>query len=234
MSKSPILDIVALDADDTLWENEHFFRLTEKDFQSLLADHADPDHLAERLIEIERRNLRLYGFGIKGFTLSMIETAIEVTDGQVSGKTIGELVEIGRTLMQHPIHLVAGARETVETLAVDYSLMLITKGDLFDQERKIAQSGLADLFDRIEIVGDKNPDAYRRVFETTGVAADRVLMAGNSVRSDVLPVLEIGGWAVFVPHPLTWAFEHAEEPAHHERFRRVGALSDLPELIAGL
>ncbi|MCB1517986.1 MAG: HAD family hydrolase [Hyphomicrobiaceae bacterium] len=234
MSKSTALDIVALDADDTLWENEHFFRLTEKDFQSLLADHADPDHLAERLIEIERRNLRLYGFGIKGFTLSMIETAIEITNGEVSGKTIAELVEIGRTLMQHPIHLVAGARETVETLATDYSLMLITKGDLFDQERKIAQSGLADLFDRIEIVGDKTPEAYQRVFETAGVAPDRVLMAGNSVKSDVLPVLDIGGWGVFVPHPLTWAFEHAEEPAQHVRFRRVGALTDLPELVAGL
>ena len=234
MSKSAALDIVALDADDTLWENEHFFRLTEQDFVSLLAGHADPDHLTERLIETERRNLRLYGFGIKGFTLSMIETAIEVTNGEVSGKTIGELVDIGRTLMQHPIHLTEGARETVKALSEIYPVVLITKGDLFDQERKVAQSGLADLFSRVEIVADKNPETYARVFASAGVAPERVLMAGNSVKSDVLPVLELGGWAVFVPHPLTWAFEHAEEPAHHARFRRVGALRDLPDLIAAL
>ncbi len=203
---------IGFDADDTLWQNEHFFRLTQERFASLLADHADPAMLGQRLLDAERRNLELYGFGIKGFVLSMIETAIEVTEGRVPGSVIAQILEAGREMLAHPVDLLPGRGETLEALTGRYRLVLITKGDLFDQERKIAASGLAELFDGIEIVSDKSPSSYERIFDRHGDGAARAMMVGNSLKSDVVPALEAGAWGVFVPHDLTWELEHAEEP----------------------
>ncbi|TIT90120.1 MAG: HAD family hydrolase, partial [Mesorhizobium sp.] len=149
------LTTIGFDADDTLWQNEQFFRLTEKRFAGLLAEHGEAEHISARLLEAERRNLAVYGFGIKGFTLSMIETAIEISGGRVPGSVVAEILAAGREMLSHPIEPLAHARETVEKLAGSYRLVLITKGDLFDQERKLAQSGLGDLFDAVEIVSDK-------------------------------------------------------------------------------
>lgn len=223
---------IAFDADDTLWENEQFYRLTEQEFRALLSDHADGDHLSERLLAAQKRNLKTYGFGIKGFVLSMIETAIEVTDGQVPTGAISKILAIGRDLLGHPIELLQGAGEVLDTLAGRYSLLLITKGDLFDQERKIAQSGLAEKFAAIEIVPDKNAEVYRRIFARRGTEPKSAAMVGNSLKSDIVPVLELGAWGIFVPHALTWSLEHVEAPVDHHRFRQIENLKALPELLS--
>ncbi|NIZ11605.1 HAD family hydrolase [Pseudooceanicola sp. HF7] len=225
---------IGFDADDTLWHNEVFFRNTQAQFTDLLRDYADADHLHERLLEAERRNLGHYGFGIKGFVLSMIETAIEVTEERVPAATIAQLIAAGREMLRHPIELLPEARAAVEAAAATHRVVLITKGDLLDQERKLAQSGLGELFDGIEIVSDKTAAVYADIFARHGDGAERALMAGNSMKSDVLPVIEAGGWGVFVPHEDNWALEHAEPPAHPDqaaRFRSLASLAPLPALL---
>jgi putative hydrolase of the HAD superfamily len=228
------LTTIGFDADDTLWQNEHFYRLTEARFAALLGDYAKPEALSRRLLEAERRNLQLYGFGIKGFTLSMIETAIEVTDGRASAAVIAEILAAGRDMLQHPVETLPHARETLEALTGNYRIILITKGDLFDQERKLAQSGLGELFDAVEIVSDKAAATYERIFARHGDGADQAMMVGNSLKSDVLPAIAAGSWGVHVPHALTWAFEHAEAPTDEPRFKTIKHLGELPGLVARL
>ncbi|WP_127104876.1 HAD family hydrolase [Pararhodobacter zhoushanensis] len=225
------LTTIGLDADDTLWHNERFFTLTQSRFAELLADHAEAEHLSERLLAAEHRNVGRYGFGIKGFVLSMIETAVEVTDGRVPGHVIGQIIAAGQEMLAHPIELLDGVQDTVEALADKHRLVLITKGDLLDQERKLAQSGLGELFDAVEIVSHKTPEAYARVFTRHGDGAAHALMAGNSMASDVVAPLNAGAWGVFVPHGLEWALERAPTPEGHPRFRRISTLADLPALI---
>lgn len=221
-------ELICFDADDTLWENESFYRITEATFVELLKDFAEPEDLSNRLTETERRNLRRYGYGIKGFTLSMIETALEVTNGSVPQSVISDILKAGRELLQHPLDLIEGAQEVLEQLHGTYPLALVTKGDLFDQERKLAQSGLADLFDRVEIVSEKSPHTYSRIFSNQAEAS---MMVGNSMKSDVLPAIEAGGWGVHVPHDLEWVLEAAEAPVHSPKFRKITDLSELPDLI---
>ncbi|MBN8293204.1 HAD family hydrolase [Rhodobacter sp. NTK016B] len=225
------LTTIGLDADDTLWHNERFFTLTQQRFAELLADYAETEHLAERLLDAEQRNLGQYGFGIKGFVLSMIETAIEVTEGRVPGSVIGQIIAAGQDMLAHPIELLPGVQETIERLADRHRLVLITKGDLLDQERKLAQSGLGDLFDAVEIVSHKTPEIYARIFDNHGDGAAQALMAGNSMKSDVVPPIEAGAFGVFVPHGREWALERAEAPEAHPRFRRISTLSELPDLL---
>lgn len=225
------LATIAFDADDTLWENEQFFRMTQERFKELLADFTEADHLSERLLAAERRNLGQYGFGIKGFVLSMIETAIEVTEDRVPASVIRELIAAGQEMLRHPIHLLDGVEETVGTLAEDYDILLVTKGDLLDQERKLAQSGLGDMFDGIEVVSNKTPDIYRTIFARHNTAPERAMMVGNSMKSDVIPPIEAGAWGVYVPHNYTWEIEHAEPPATHPRFHELSRLTELPGLI---
>lgn len=228
------LTTIGFDADDTLWQNEHFYRLTESRFASLLADHADAENLSGRLLEVEKRNLQIYGFGIKGFTLSMIETAIELTKGGVSATTIGEILAAGREMLNHPVETLPLVRETLEQLAGSYRLLLITKGDLFDQERKLAQSGLGDLFDAVEIVSDKTPSTYRRIFDRHGDGAEQSMMVGNSLKSDVVPAIRAGSWGIYIPHDLTWVLEHVEEPVGEPRFHRLDSIGELADLVADL
>ncbi len=227
---STALTTIGFDADDTLWHNERFFALTQAHFAELLNDHTDRDTLMARLLEAERRNLSHYGFGIKGFTLSMVETAIEVTDGRVPADVIQQLLDAGRDMLSHAVELLPHAAETVETLRHSHKVVVITKGDLLDQERKLAQSGLRGLFDGVEIVSDKTPDTYARIFAQYGTGADQGLMVGNSMASDVIPMIGAGGWGVFVPHGQTWAIEHAEPP-DHPRFHDIPDLSALPALV---
>jgi len=226
------LSTIGFDADDTLWQNERFFHMTQERFASLLVDHADPDHLAERLLAAERRNLGHYGFGIKGFVLSMIETAIEVTGGRVPAAVIAEIMAAGRDMLGHPIELLPHARAAVEALAGSHRVVLITKGDLLDQERKLAQSGLGDLFHGVEIVSHKTPEVYARIFAAHGDGAGQAMMVGNSLKSDVVPVIQAGGWGTFIPHGLTWELEHAEAPEGHPRFAELADLGGLPGLVA--
>ena len=226
------LTTVGFDADDTLWHNERFFRLTQDRFAELLSDHADPEHLSTRLLAAERRNIGHYGFGIKGFMLSMIETAIEVTNGQVPASVIAELLDAGREMLAHPIELLAHAKDAVEAVADTHRVVLITKGDLLDQERKLAQSGLGDLFDAVEIVSHKTPQTYATVFARHGDGAERAMMVGNSMRSDVVPVIALGGWGVYVPHGLVWEIEHAEPPKDAPRYCEIPDLGGLADLVA--
>ncbi len=222
---------IGFDADDTLWHNERFFRMTQEHFASLLVDYTDRESLMARLLAAERRNLGQYGFGIKGFVLSMIETAIEVTEERVPASVIAELLAAGQEMLRHPIELLPHVEETIEALAPTHRLVLITKGDLLDQERKLAQSGLGDSFDAIEIVSEKNPEVYARIFARHGEGAEAALMAGNSIRSDVVAPILAGGWGVHVPHGLEWEIEQAEVPIHHARFRALSHLGELPDLI---
>jgi putative hydrolase of the HAD superfamily len=230
-SATPNLSAIGFDADDTLWQNEQFYRLTEKRFTALLADYAEAAHLSDRLLEAEKRNLKAYGFGIKGFTLSMIETAIEVTEGRVPADVIRKLVEAGRDLLNHPIEPLPHARATLEELSGKYRLVLITKGDLFDQERKLAQSGLGELFNAVEIVSDKSTAVYDRVFARHGDGPDHSMMVGNSLKSDIVPALKAGCWGVYVPHSLTWALEQDEAPTGNQRFRHITHLGELLEIV---
>jgi putative hydrolase of the HAD superfamily len=225
------LATIGFDADDTLWQTENFFRLTQDRFAALLADDCDPVLLAERLLAAEKRNLGRYGFGVKGFVLSMIEVAIEVTGEQVPASVIRELIDAGQDMLQHPIHLLPGAGETVATLAGDYHLVLITKGDLLDQERKLAQSGLGDLFDQVEIVSHKTPEIYRRIFTALPGGTGAALMVGNSMASDVLPPLQAGAYGVYVPSEMNWDLEHADPPTEAPRYHSLAALTQLPDLI---
>jgi putative hydrolase of the HAD superfamily len=229
-----MITTIGFDADDTLWQNEAFFRLTQNHFAALLADYAEAGHLHDRLLEAERRNLGHYGFGVKGFTLSMIETAIDVTEGRVPAAVIAEIMAVGREMLSHPIDLLPHAEQSVRALAATHRVLLITKGDLLDQERKLAQSGLGDLFHGVEIVSDKTPAVYATIFARHNAAPAAAMMVGNSLKSDVLPAIAAGGWGVHIPHGLTWALEHAEPPLGHARFYSLSDLGALPDLVAKL
>ena len=221
---------VAFDADDTLWHNERFFKLTQERFATLLAPHTDDPDLDRHLMEAERRNLGHYGFGIKGFVLTMIETALEVTDRKVPGHVIAELIAAGQDMLQHPIDLLPHAVDAVMAAKARGPVLLITKGDLLDQERKLAQSGLGDLFDRVEIVSDKHRQVYARIFADMD-GPQRGMMVGNSMKSDVRPMIDAGGFGVFVPHDLVWDLEAAAAPEGHPRYRALSDLGALPDLL---
>ncbi len=225
------LTTIGFDADDTLWHNARFFRITQERFAELLADFTERAHLEQRLLEAERRNIGQYGFGIKGFVLSMIETAIEVTEERVPASVISELIAAGQEMLNHPIDLLPHAQDAVARCAENHRIILITKGDLLDQERKLAQSGLGDLFNHVEIVSHKTKRAYSEIFHRHGDGADRAMMIGNSMKSDVIPAIEAGGWGIYVPHGEIWALEHADPPIDSSRFHEITTLAELPNLI---
>ncbi|WP_121064644.1 HAD family hydrolase [Chachezhania antarctica] len=228
------LTTVGFDADDTLWHHERFFRITQDRFIDLLSGYTDTPDLAQRLDAAERRNLGHYGYGVKGFVLSMIETAIEVTDEKVPASVISELLDAGREMLAHPIELLPHARDAVEKVAATHRVILITKGELLDQERKLAQSGLGDLFDGVEIVSEKAADTYRRIFDRHGNGPGRAMMVGNSMRSDVIAPIEAGSWGVHVPYQLVWEHERAEAPQAEDRYCHLPDLGQLPDLVTAI
>ncbi|HEY8003190.1 MAG TPA: HAD family hydrolase [Phenylobacterium sp.] len=224
---------VGLDADDTLWHNETIFRLTQDRFRALMADVAAPQVLDERLAAVERRNLSLYGYGVKGFTLSLIETAMELTEGEPPGRMIADILAAGREMLNHPVEPLPGVEQALAELE-GYRLVLITKGDLLHQEQKLAASGLGDLFAAVEIVSEKDAATYARVFDRHGTGAAGAVMAGNSIRSDILPALQAGAFAAHIPYPLTWAHEMADAPGEHPRFAELASVSELPAWVRSL
>ena len=228
------LTTIGFDADDTLWHHERFFQLTQQKFAEILRPYAEPHHLAEHLLAAERRNVKHYGFGVKGVMLSLVETAVDVTDGAVSGKVIGEVLEAGRELLRHPIEPLPHAAETLRALGASHRLILITKGDLFDQERKLAASGLDDQFDAVEIVSDKTADVYDRLFRRHGDGPDAAMMVGNSLAADVVPALGAGAWGVHVPSDFNWELDAHDAPIADTRFRRIVDLGALPALVADI
>ena len=243
------LTTIGFDADDTLWHSENHFLLTTERFCELIApwtqasrlqnptssDSSRRDLIETQLITIERRNLQLLGYGAKAFTLSMIETAIEISEGEIPASVIAEILEWGHELLNHPVELLDGVTATLDALAGSYELLLITKGDLLHQESKIAQSGIAPVFSGIEILSDKTAASYERVLHQRSVPAKEFLMVGNSVRSDVLPVLELGAQAVHVPYHVTWALEeHDSTDLQAEQFHSCAHIGELPALQSSL
>lgn len=225
--------LIALDADDTLWHNERLFQMTQARFHDLLAPYADAPAVEARLAAVEQRNLKVFGYGVKGFTLSMLETALEIGGSDVPARVMAEILAAGRELMQHPMEPLPGVHEALAALAQRAPLLLVTKGDLFHQESKLAASGLGDFFSGVEIVSEKRAETYRRLYARHGVAPEATLMAGNSVRSDILPALEAGGHAALIPYPLVWAHEEAEPPHGHPRFRQFDTLGELVPWLDG-
>lgn len=230
MSGMPVRTL-ALDGDDTLWHSETLYEVTSRRFAELLEPWLGGRDADAELLATERRNLRLFGYGVKGYMLSMIETAIELSNGNVTSREIQQVIDWGKGMLTHPVELLDGVRDTVEELAGAYRLLLVTKGDLFHQETKVAASGLAERFWRVEIVGEKDEATYGRILAEHGIAPEEFVMVGNSVRSDVLPVLSLGGRAVHVPHRLTWAVESAEPPTEHDGYWTLERFSDLPALL---
>ncbi|NIM51316.1 MAG: HAD-IA family hydrolase [Gemmatimonadales bacterium] len=230
-----MIKTVAFDADDTLWHNEPLYSETTERFRRLLSAYHSPQWIGERLYETETRNLQHYGYGIKSFTLSMIETAIELTEGRIKGSEIQEILRFAKEMLQAPVRLLDHAAETVKRLAESYELMIITKGDLFDQESKVARSGLGDYFAAVEIVTEKDPQTYRAVASKSGVEMREFLMVGDSLKSDVLPVLEAGGHAIYVPYATPWQHETVPaEVASRYDFMRAGSIREIPGIIEEL
>lgn len=226
---------IGFDADDTLWHNETIFENVHLRYRALLARFHDAATVEQRLFATEMRNLERYGYGVKGFTLSAIETAIDLSNGQISAEEIRLIIALGQDMLAHPVELLEGVLDVVGPLAHAHRLLLITKGDLRDQERKLSLSGLAGLFRAVEIVSEKDSSTYERILRRHGVAPDRFLMVGNSLKSDILPVLAIGGVAAHVPYHLTWAAERVDTlPDAAGRFFQLGSLRELPELIRGM
>ncbi|WP_313452132.1 HAD family hydrolase [Brevundimonas sp.] len=225
---------VGLDADDTLWHNETIFRLTHARFVDLLDDHGDAETIETRLAEVERRNLRLYGYGVKGFTLSMIETAMELCDGGAPPEVVREILAAGREMLAHPVETLPGVDETIAELSDRYRLILITKGDLLDQERKLAASGLGERFAAVEIVSEKDRATYDRVFSRHGTGPAEAVMAGNSMKSDVLPAIAAGAFGVHIPYAVTWAHELADAPENEPRYVSLARIAELPDWIAAI
>lgn len=231
-----MIDLVAFDGDDTLWHNESVCSMTQERFRELMQPYVKGTDLDDRLFATEMRNLRLFGYGVKSFTLSMIETAIELSDAHVTAEEIAAILHAGRSMLEHPVELLDGAVDAIEHVSASHPVMLITKGDLFDQESKLARSGLGERFQSVEIVSEKDERAYSRILKRRGVDPHRFVMIGNSARSDVVPTLALGSWSVHVPYPLTWAHEQIDESAigDHPRYRRIETLAELPGVLASL
>lgn len=231
-----MIEVIALDGDDTLWHSEQLFADTQAAFRELLAPYVDLDEaeLDSRLVDVERRNLPTFGYGVKAFTLSLIETAIEITKGEIPSRDLQSVLDLGKVLLDHPVQLLDGVADAVDALTDRYRVMVLTKGDLLHQESKVARSGLADLLWQVEIVSEKDEATYQRVLRRWGVEPATFVMVGNSVRSDVLPVLAIGARAVHVPYHVTWVLEEAETDPDVYDFPVLASISELPACIAGM
>lgn len=226
--------MVGFDADDTLWHSERYFQDAHAAFERIVGGYVDlgDSGVHDRLLATERENIKLFGYGAKGMTLSMLETAIALTSERISAADLHRIVALGKSILQHPVELLPGVREAVQAVAETHRVVLITKGDLFHQERKVAESGLSTLFQRIEIVSEKDAASYGRLFAEFNIEADAFAMVGNSLKSDIAPVLEMGGFGVHVPYPLVWALDLAEVDPAHPRFASVEKAGDVPAALA--
>jgi putative hydrolase of the HAD superfamily len=227
--------VVGFDGDDTLWHSETHFDLTQTAFRDLLRRHVAGVDVDRRLAEMEMKNLSVYGYGVKSFTLSMLETAIELTEGRIPASDLEVILGWGKKMLQEPTKLLDGVESTLTELSKQYDLLLITKGDLFDQESKLARSGLGDLFLGVEIVSEKNAKTYRGIFKRRGIQPEDFVMVGNSLRSDVVPVVELGARAVHIPYHVTWHHEHVpEESLPKTGWQRLESVTELPVLLGSI
>jgi putative hydrolase of the HAD superfamily len=230
-----MFDILAFDADDTLWHNESRYQAAKNEFVHLMSTFQPPERAAAVLDQIELGNLSLYGYGMKSFTLSMIEAALALSDGQLSGREIRAILDISRAVLNAEVELFPHVAETIASLAERYPLMLITKGDASEQEQKIYRSGIGAYFQFIEIVHDKTTTTYQKILAKYRLSPERFVMIGNSLRSDILPVVQIGGIAIYIPHELTWAHElehNGELP--HGSYYQLEHFEQLPDFLCHL
>ncbi|MDF4024768.1 HAD family hydrolase [Luteibacter sp. PPL201] len=229
-----MIELVGFDGDDTLWHSQEYYDRAQDAFEAILGRYIDlaSDGLRERLLATERGNIGLFGYGAKGMTLSMIESAIELTDGRIDARDVHRIVRLGKEVLAHPVELLPGIRDAVERVARTHRVVLITKGDLFHQESKVARCGLADVFHRIEIVSEKDPPAYTRLFRELAVPPERFAMVGNSLKSDIAPVVDLGGWGVYMPYHSTWAHEVVTGFTMTERVVEVLGADAIPDAIA--
>jgi len=226
------LKVIGFDADDTLWVNETYYRETEQHFVKLLQPFEREEKVMRVLMDKELENLSLYGYGAKGFMLSMIETALQVSGNGVGAGVIDEIIVLGKELLNKPVVLLDGAREVLQQMKERYPMILATKGDLLDQERKLRKSGLDTCFHHIEIMSDKKEENYRKLLKRLDVKPEEFMMVGNSLKSDVLPLLKLGAWGVHVPYHTTWIHEKTnEDPQQWKRFRKLEKLSDIIKLL---
>jgi putative hydrolase of the HAD superfamily len=225
---------ICFDADDTLWHNLVHFDAAERRFGEMMSEFVEAAAATRTIAEAEKRNINLYGFGVKSFTLSMIETAIEISGGAVDAAMIQKLITMGRDMLDHDIELLPHAEDTLKVLHGSHRLLLVTKGDLHHQERKVLASGLAHYFEGVEIVSDKRPATYQTICKRHGTQVEHTIMAGNSIRSDVLPMIEAGGYGVYVPFSIIWDHEHEVVPKDTPRFHEVAHLGELPPLLEKL
>jgi putative hydrolase of the HAD superfamily len=227
--------VVGFDGDDTLWHSETRFHVTQGEFRDLLRRHLPEADVDTRLNQMEMQNLAIYGYGVKSFTLSMLETAIELTEGRIPASDLEVILGWGKRMLTMPTELLADVEETLRLLNSDRDLLLITKGDLFDQESKLARSGLGDLFLGVEVLSEKNVDSYARVLKRRGVDVSDFVMVGNSLRSDVVPVVALGGRAVHIPYEVTWHHEHVPEDELPEYgWQRISRMAELPAALETL
>ncbi len=229
-----MITTIGFDADDTLWHSETLFEDYHRRFQELLARYHDPKTVERALYATEMRNLDLFGYGVKSFALSAIETAIDLSAGKIPAQELRALVEMAKDMLAHPVELLDGAAETVAALATDFRLIVITKGDLRHQERKFERSGLAPHIAHCDVVAEKDVATYRRILARHQIEPTGFLMIGNSLRSDILPILELGGHGVHIPYPLIWAHENVPAPTDCPRFHAAANLRELPALVARL
>jgi len=230
-----MIEVIAFDADDTLWENESLYYWAKGELARILSPYRDPGWVNRKLDEIEVSNLQVYGYGIKSFTLSMIETAAEAVDSQIETHTISAILEIAKKMLSAEVELLDHTEQTLLQLSSGYDLILVTKGDLFEQQRKIARSGIDHCFKLIEVVAEKTSARYIELLKKHHIEVDRFLMVGNSLRSDILPVVAIGGRAVYIPNEHTWFHEVPEqEEIEGAQFDELEHLGQLPEYMAAL
>jgi putative hydrolase of the HAD superfamily len=227
--------VVGFDGDDTLWHSETHFDVTQTAFRDLLRRHVPDVDVDRRLAEMEMKNLSVYGYGVKSFTLSMLETAIELTEARIPASDLEVILGWGKKMLLEPTRLLDGVEKTLTELSQGYDLLLITKGDLFDQESKLARSGLGDLFLGVEIVSEKDTDTYSGIFERRAIQPEDFVMVGNSLRSDVVPVVELGARAVHIPYQVTWHHEHVpEESLPKSGWHRLESVTELPALLGSI
>ena len=230
-----MIKLVGFDGDDTLWHSEGYYQWVHDEFERLVGTYVDlaDARVHERLLDTEKRNISLFGYGAKGMTLSMIETAIEITGARISATDVRQLLRLGKQVLAHPVELLPGIRDAVMAVAREFQVVLITKGDLFHQEAKVAQSGLADLFHRIEIVSEKDAATYQRVLGEFSLEAAQFAMVGNSLRSDIEPVVALGGWGVYMPYHVTWAHEmETDLSGEHPRYVEVASPDEIPAAVS--
>jgi putative hydrolase of the HAD superfamily len=230
-----MFDLIAFDADDTLWHNERLYQMGRERFRQMLAKYGVHNATDDDVNKIELINVRYYGYGVMSFVLSLIEASIELTGGRISGSDIGELLHLSKEMLSAGVDLFDGAEETVARLSSIYPLMLITKGDLLHQQAKVEQSGLKDYFRHVEVVSDKSQATYATILYRCKLDPSRFLMVGNSLRSDILPVIQLGGWAVHIPAELSWSHEHVDVPAMFKgKYFELEHLQQLPGFVANL